>query len=432
MQIADGEQSGGDATPLKAVTGQRQPFRTMIPNGCRGVPQTRAGLRRPRVTSGVREPRRIGKDECQSADMPTGHSVGMAGRPAVSGMKGNRVSPLSPTALISNTTPIPASLQTACGKNPGVACRLAWNISHDVNAARLVASYVANPLNVALRIGFVILLAIVANWLAHRFIARLTGGAQKSLVPKRLRAKAAAVLEASPVVFSERRHQRAQALGSIMCSIASALIFGIAALTILGDLGINLAPLLASAGVAGVAIGFGAQNVVKDFLSGIFMLLEDQYGVGDVIDADVATGTVEAVGLRVTRVRDINGVVWHIRNGTIDRVGNKSQGWSRAVVDLPLGYDQDVRRARETMKQAAVAMWRDSRWRDLILEEPDVWGVQELLSNAVVLRVVAKTVPLKQWEVARELRERLMAALDEQGVRVGVPSTDASSQIQSA
>ncbi len=347
-------------------------------------------------------------------------------------MEGNPVSPASPIPLISAiSAPAPTTLESACGRNPGIACRLIWDISHDVTTARLVATYLADPFKAAFRIAFVVALAIFARWLAHRYIDRLTGKGRGSLVPRRLRAKAAAVLEAAPVAFSERRRQRAHALGSILNSIASVVIFGIAALTILGDLGLNLAPLLASAGVAGVAIGFGAQNVVKDFLSGIFMLLEDQYGVGDMIDADVATGTVEAVGLRVTRIRDINGVVWHIRNGTIDRIGNQSQGWSRAVVDLPIGYDQDIRRAREAMKQAAVSMSTEPTWRDVILEAPEVWGVQELLSNAVVMRVVAKTLPLKQWPVARELRERLMAALDEQGVTVGVIAGDATTQIES-
>ncbi len=385
-------------------------------------------------TVDVRRHHSIGKYEVSPL---TGfRSAPGAARPigqSFTGMEGNPVSPASPIALIPTIlTRVPATLESACSRNPGIACRLVWDISHDANAARLVATYLADPLKAALRIAFVLALAIFARWLAHRFIDRLTGRGRGSLVPRRLRAKAAAVLEASPVGFSERRRQRAHALGSILRSIASVVILGIAALTILGDLGLNLAPLLASAGVAGVAIGFGAQNVVKDFLSGIFMLLEDQYGVGDVIDAAVATGTVEAVGLRVTRIRDINGVVWHIRNGTIDRIGNQSQGWSRAVVDLPIGYGQDISRARETMKQAAVKMSTEPTWRDTILEEPEVWGAQELLSNAVVMRIVVKTVPLKQWRVARELRERLLAALDDQGLAVGVISGDAATQIESA
>jgi moderate conductance mechanosensitive channel len=345
-------------------------------------------------------------------------------------MKGTAVSALSPTALAQQGSQ--GSLLAACGRSPGVACRFVWDITHDASAARLVNSYLADPLKVALNILFVIVLALIARWLALRFIDRVTGRVAGSLMPKRIRAKAAAVLDASPVTFSERRRQRAHALGSILRSIASVVIFGIAALTILGDLGVNLAPLLASAGVAGIAIGFGAQNVVKDFLSGIFMLLEDQYGVGDVIDAGEATGTVEAVGLRTTRLRDVNGVVWHIRNGTIDRIGNKSQGWSRAVVDLPVGYDQNIARARETMQRAASAMWRDPEWADVVLEEPEVWGVQALQANVVVMRAVAKTAPLKQWQVARELRQRLMAALNEQGVTVGVLGGDGGNQIESA
>jgi small-conductance mechanosensitive channel len=368
----------------------------------------------------------------QSAEgTAAGHGRGRAGSQSrrIPGKKGTAVSALSLAAIAQQEAQ--DTLETACGRNPGVACRFVWDITHDARAAQLVNTWVAGPLKTVLQILFVLVLAFAARWLAHRFIDRITGKVEGSLVPKRIRAKAVAVLEASPVTFSERRRQRAQALGSILRSITSVVIFGIAGLTILGDLGINLAPLLASAGVVGIAIGFGAQNVVKDFLSGIFMLLEDQYGVGDMIDAGEATGSVEAVGLRTTRLRDINGVVWHIRNGTIDRIGNQSQGWSRAVVDLPVSYDQDIRRARDTMKRAAAEMWKDPAWSGIILDEPEVWGVQALLTNAVLMRVVTKTAPLKQWQVAREMRERLMRALSEQGVTVGVPGSDGGNQIES-
>jgi small-conductance mechanosensitive channel len=190
------------------------------------------------------------------------------------------------------------------------------------------------------------------------------------------------------------------------------LIFGIAAVTIAGDLGLNLAPVLASAGVLGIAIGFGAQSLVRDFLAGIFMLLEDQYGVGDVIDSGYATGTVEAVSLRVTTLRDVNGVVWYVRNGTINRIGNESQGWARAVIDFPVAYDQDLPRVRQVMTETAAQMWQEERWHDVITEEPEVWGVEAVYSDAIVMRLVARTLPLRQWEVARELRERLKMALN--------------------
>lgn len=293
-----------------------------------------------------------------------------------------------------------------------------WDLSHSHTAATLVAGYLAGPINVILRVAFVVILALVIQALTHRLIAKVTTRAadlsatSRRRPPTDQRPSAATVIEGSQLLFTERRKQRAYALGSILRSITSAMILGIAGITILGELGLNLAPVLASAGVVGVAVGFGAQSLVKDFLSGIFMLVEDQYGVGDVVDVGEATGTVEAVGLRITRLRDVNGVVWHVRNGTIDRIGNESQSWSRAVIDLPVECDQDIARVRKIMKQAASAMWGEPEWQQVILEEPEVWGVQALSGDAIVMRMVAKTVPLKQWNVARELRERLKVALD--------------------
>ena len=302
------------------------------------------------------------------------------------------------------------TLDSVCadkGQQPGIACRLTWDILHNRNAAELVKVWLAQPASAVLRIIFVLLIAVLVRIVAHRLINKITsrvaqgGGNGKS----------------DAVLLGERRRQRAKALGSILRNVASVLIFGIAAVTIAGDLGLNLAPVLASAGVLGLAIGFGAQSLVRDFLSGIFMLLEDQYGVGDVIDAGDATGTVEAVSLRVTRLRDVNGVVWHVRNGTINRIGNESQGWARAVVDFPVAYDQDLPQVRQTMKDTADQMWTEPRWHDVIMEEPEVWGVESVSSDAIVMRLVARTLPLRQWEVARELRERLKNALASASVR---------------
>jgi moderate conductance mechanosensitive channel len=340
-------------------------------------------------------------------------------------MEGTAVTALAPEALV--PAGVQSTLLSACGPHPGVACRLVWDLSQSASAAKLVDAYLANPLNVVLRITFVVLLALAARFLTHRLITRLTNRAA-GMSPNRQRAAGAT----AQLLFTERRKQRAYALGSILRSISSAVIFGIAGIYIMGDLGLNLAPVLASAGVLGVAVGFGAQSLVRDFLSGIFMLVEDQYGVGDVIDAGAATGTVETVGLRVTRLRDINGVVWHVRNGAIDRIGNESQGWSRAVIDLPVAYDQDIPRVRELMKEAAAAMWAEPRWQPVIVEEPEVWGVQALSGNAVVMRLVAKTIPLKQWEVARELRERLKTALDSHHVRLAIPDGNGRDPVKPA
>ena len=167
----------------------------------------------------------------------------------------------------------------------------------------------------------------------------------------------------------------------------------------------------------GVALGFGAQNLVRDYLAGLLMLVEDHYGVGDTINAGVATGTVEAMTLLTTRLRDVNGVVWHIRNGTIDAVGNESQGWSRAVIDYPVPYGEDLARIRMLMEQAANSLYHERGWKKLMLEEPEVWGAQELSGREVTMRLVAKTTPMRQWEVARELRARVKATLDAAGVQ---------------
>jgi small conductance mechanosensitive channel len=170
---------------------------------------------------------------------------------------------------------------------------------------------------------------------------------------------------------------------------------------------VSIGPLIAGAGIAGIAIGFGAQSLVKDFLSGIFMLVEDQYGVGDIIDAGDASGTVEAVTLRTTRLRDVKGTVWHIPNGSITRVGNMSQQWARALLDIEVAYGTDLDRAQAVIKEVADGLWHDRAWKGKILEEPEVWGVENLGPDAIVLRLVVKTRPAEQFPVMRELRRRL-------------------------
>jgi small conductance mechanosensitive channel len=168
----------------------------------------------------------------------------------------------------------------------------------------------------------------------------------------------------------------------------------------------------------GVAIGFGAQNLVKDFLSGMFMILEDQYGVGDVIDAGPASGTVEAVGLRSTRLRDVNGTVWHVRNGEIARVGNMSQNWSRAVVDVAVGYDADLVKAQRVLKEVAHDLWQEDDYQHVVIEEPEVTGVESLDPEAITLRLLVKTAPMRQWAVARELRQRIKARFEHEGITI--------------
>jgi small conductance mechanosensitive channel len=225
----------------------------------------------------------------------------------------------------------------------------------------------------------------------------------------------------STILSSERRRQRTETLGSVLRSIASAAVGVIAFAMILGEIGLDLTPVVASAGILGVAVGFGAQNLVKDFLSGIFMLLEDQYGVGDVVDAGEAVGIVEAVSLRTTRLRDVEGTVWYVRNGEINRVGNKSQGWSRALLDVPLALGTDVPTVRALALEVAQSLHDDEAFRDVVLEDPEVWGLEAIGAEGLVLRITMKTVATMEGPVERALRERLVASFEENDISIGVP-----------
>ncbi len=292
---------------------------------------------------------------------------------------------------------------------------------------RFLDSRAADLVAVPFHILLIVVLAFVLRSLLHRAITRLIDRAANGSVPVVLRpltdkAKAT-VVESSPLL-SERRRQRTETIGSVLRSVASFAVFTVAFTMVLGELGLDLGPILASAGILGVAVGFGAQNLIKDFLTGIFMILEDQYGVGDAIDAGEASGVVEAVGLRTTRLRSVDGTVWHIRNGEIIRVGNMSQGWSRALLDISVVHDTDVAAASATIKRVADGVWHDEEFGESVLEEPEVWGVESVGLEGMAIRLVVKTAPLEQWKVARELRRRLKAAFDEAGIQV--PSLQAS------
>jgi small conductance mechanosensitive channel len=183
--------------------------------------------------------------------------------------------------------------------------------------------FVARPVAILL----IVIIALLLRWLMRRAIDRVVRRASEGSVPAVLaRTKAGEMLSDLRPGGAERRRERALTMGSVLKSIGSAVIVGIATIMILAEIGVNVAPILTGAGIVGVALGFGAQNFVKDFLAGIFMILEDQLGVGDVVDTGHASGTVEAVGLRVTRLRDVHGTIWYVRNGEVIRIGNESQG----------------------------------------------------------------------------------------------------------
>jgi moderate conductance mechanosensitive channel len=276
---------------------------------------------------------------------------------------------------------------------------------------------IAKPLNILI----LLIIAFALRWVIHRVIDRVMNKAATGSVPGIInRGKSRQVVDRSRVA-SERRHQRTATMGSLLKSITTGVIFSIVAIMVVDVLGYNIAPLIASAGILGLALGFGAQSLVTDFLSGVFMILEDQYGVGDVVDVGDAIGDVEAVGLRVTRIRDIDGTVWYVRNGYIARVGNMSQNWARTVLDINVAYDEDLDRVREILREEAKRLWEEEKGKEDILEEPEVWGVQSLDPEAVVVRLVLKTAPMKQWAVARELRERIKERFDAEGIEIPLP-----------
>ncbi len=272
------------------------------------------------------------------------------------------------------------------------------------------------------RILLVVVLAAVFRALVHRAIRRLTDRTATGAMPTILRPLRNRVAQGDPDgQITERRTQRAEAIGSVLRSFASIVVLGIAVVMVLGELGINLAPIVASAGVVGVALGFGAQNLIKDFIAGIGIILEDQYGVGDVVDLGEASGTVEAVGLRITRLRDVNGVVWYVRNGEVLRVGNKSQGYAQVVIDMPVAHDTDLERARALMQEVADAMYAEEEWAEVLLAEPESLGVEQITSEGVFLRLMVRATNADQWRVGRELRMRLKERFVAEGIRTPLP-----------
>ena len=253
-----------------------------------------------------------------------------------------------------------------------------------------------------LRIVVIVVGALVASRFGAR-VLRSTVAALRSRAPLRVR--------------NSRLEQRAATIGDAAASFWKDVVLVMAALLILGEFGINLGPLLAGAGIAGIAIAFGAQAIIKDYLSGLFILLEDQYGVGDVITIGAATGTVEDLNLRFTRLRSADGTVWFMPNGDIRAVGNQSMEWSRAIVDVLVGYDNDIGAVMAALTEEIGALTSEPLWKDRILETPEVQGVQSMTVEGVGVRIVVKTEPREQWAVARELRGRIAERMRRDGVR---------------
>lgn len=311
-------------------------------------------------------------------------------------------------------------LVEACGVSGSYICERVYGWTNNA----LLATGADWLLDRPIRILLIVVLAWVVSKLLQKSILKFAQTIANSPTDPRLKT----LRERGPgkLLMEERELKRAAAraetIGLVLRSLGVAAVWLVAVFMILGQLDIDLAPLIAGAGIGGLALGFGAQSIVKDFLSGLFMLIEDQYGVGDIVDVGSAVGTVEKVSLRSTTIRDVKGTVWHIPNGVISRVGNSSQLWSRALLDVEVAYDTDLELAREVIQRVGDSLWEDPEWGgDELMERPEVWGVQELGASAVALRLVVKTEPSKQWAVERELRKRLKMAFDEEGIEIPFP-----------
>jgi moderate conductance mechanosensitive channel len=320
-------------------------------------------------------------------------------------------------------------LREACGQEPGLLCRKALEWTNSVTVAEVVDWLTRAPLRIAL----IVIGALIVNQLLRRGIKvglrRMANASMsrrlqtvRALTPDALR-DTQEMPQADAELAARRSAQRVDALTTVLRSGASFVVWTIAVFMILGELGVTLGPLLAGAGVLGLAIGFGAQSLIRDFLSGLFILIEDQFAVGDIVDLaegqGVATGVVEQVGLRSTRLRAVDGTVWHVPNGEILKVGNMSQNWSRALIDFEVAYATDLGKARDVIKEVAEEIWGE-RPND-VLEEPEVWGVEALGASGIAIRLVVKTRPSEQWRVMRLLRERVKERFDEAGIEIPFP-----------
>lgn len=261
------------------------------------------------------------------------------------------------------------------------------------------------------RIALVVVLALTVMWLVHRTLPRAI----------RMTVSSDRFVDVSDSIALDEQRKRAETLSRVLVRVLDIVAVFVAVLLVLGELEIPLGPLLASAGIVGVALGFGAQSLVRDTLAGMFILIENQYRAGDVVTVAGVSGTVEEVGLRRTVLRDIDGIVHSVSNGEIVISSNMTRGWSRVNLNVSVGYDQDLDRARAVIDRVGAELAADPDWATLILEPPKVLRVDAFEESGIALKVLATTKPMKQWEVAGELRQRIKVAFDAEGIEIPFP-----------
>ena len=316
--------------------------------------------------------------------------------------------------------PLPAQTEEglidACGLEPSWLCERVWDSTSNEALAKLSDWFVGTPITVLC----ILLGAWILARVARRYLGRLVRAAIAQHDSMAARQLGRVGLGSSADDPDPRREARSQSISGVVGSTAAVIIWVVALITVLGEVGIDLGPLIAGAGIAGIALGFGAQNIVKDFLAGLFVLIEDQYGIGDVVDLGEASGTVQEISLRATVLRAQDGTVWHVPNGEVVRVGNRSQLWSVAVVDVTVAYSSDLVEAQTVILQTANDVCESAAWKDQVLEAPDLLGVEAFATLGITVRIVVKTAAGTQWALQRALREAIKTALDGAGIEIPV------------
>lgn len=273
-------------------------------------------------------------------------------------------------------------------------------------------SEVMTEFSTLIAIGAILLGALVLRLAiriaSRRIVKTVVSGVNRAAKNPRLNKK----------VADQRLTLRTQTIAAVLNNFATWGIAITALVMILSELGVNVGALIAVSTILGAAIGFGAQSLVKDVLAGIFIVFEDQYGVGDWVEIGEVSGEVERVGLRVTEVRDIHGTLWFVRNGEISEVGNASQDWAAALLDFPFAYDNDVDQVQSILTDVAKMMRESSPWKKDMTAEAEVWGMQYVSGEQFIIRVSVRTIPNRQWAVARELRKRAKSAFDAAGINL--------------
>ena len=288
-----------------------------------------------------------------------------------------------------------------------------------------------------IKIGVIIIVALILHWVSRRVINKLAKSSIEKkgtrsnpinkiglpgALSKKQKDKQEKQLRSIDKSRENRRISRIKTLATVATSAAAIVVWGWAALAILDQVGVNIAPLIASAGVLGVALGFGAQSLVKDFLSGVFMLLEDQYGIGDTIDlGDGVFGDVEEITLRITTVRDMDGALWYIRNGEILKVANHSDEFSVARIQVPVGLSNDTEKAFEVIEDSVQKIAKSPEVAELLLDKPVVNGVSDFQPDYLSFRVTVKTLPGSQWQVQRIMQGRVLNSMNDAGVTTPYP-----------